>query len=101
MTPKWPLTPDIFGEHVHPFPSNPVSFRWGQSDLKMMKKTYYINKQKNASFMSYEPLKMAFFYTLHVSGQSQVALIIIHGRLGWFLDMWCVIQNLKKKKKKK
>ena len=28
MTPKWPLTPDFFGEHVHPFPSNPVSFRW-------------------------------------------------------------------------
>ena len=26
MTPKWPLTPDFFWEHVRPFPSNPVSF---------------------------------------------------------------------------
>ena len=26
MTPKWPLTPDFLGEHVLPFPSNPVSF---------------------------------------------------------------------------
>ena len=35
MTPKWPLTPDFFWEHVHPFPSNPVSFG---DEKKMMKK---------------------------------------------------------------
>ena len=29
----------------------------------MMKKQTYKNKQKNATFMSYEPLKLAFFYT--------------------------------------
>ena len=34
MTPKWPLIPDFFGEHVHPFPSNPVSFGDEKNDVK-------------------------------------------------------------------